>query len=93
MKKKILAIILGAMLSVSLVGCGGNSSAPESIDNQEYVLTGGRLFIRIEYDDGYLLIDRDTRVQYFTYGFSDHRSMSVLIDAEGKPILYEGELK
>lgn len=92
MKNKLLAIMMGVMLSISLVGCG-SSSTPESIDNQEYVLTGGRLFIRIDYDDGILLIDRDTRVQYFTYGFGYYQSMSVLVDADGKPILYEGELK
>lgn len=92
MKNKLLIFLSLLMLSISLVGCGSDSS-PEDISNQEYVLTGGRVFVRMDYDDGYLLVDRETRVQYFTYGFLKNRSMSILVDADGKPILYEGELK
>lgn len=45
-------------------------------------------FVRIqEWDDNFIMYDKQTRVQYivFTGG------IQVLLDKEGKPILYEGE--
>jgi len=99
MKKKILAIILGIMLGVSLVGCGGNSPEKTSDDTYEYLLIGNRKFVEIETSGGLLehysciYVDCETRVQYVMFNGGYYGSMSALLDADGKPILYEGELK
>ena len=99
MKKKFLAIVLGIMLSVSLVGCGNNSSEKTSDDTYEYILIGNRKFLEIQTSGGIgenyscIYVDCETRVQYLVFNGGYYGSMSALLDADGKPILYEGELK
>ena len=99
MKKKFLAIMLGVMLSVSLVGCYSNSPEKTSDDTYEYLLIGNRKFVEINTSEGFLehysciYVDCETRVQYIMFNGSYYGSMSALLYADGKPILYEGELK
>lgn len=50
-------------------------------------------FITIQkWNDNKVIYDKETRVQYFV--FSEYKAgggITVLVDAEGKPLLYEGE--
>jgi len=56
---------------------------------------GGREFVFIQYDGdyGYIYVDVETRVQYLQISGGNAGRMTVLLDAEGKPILYEGDLE
>ena len=100
MKKKFLAIMLGVMLSVSLVGCGTNESEYGSKSTVEYIIIGNRKFKEIEFNRGLsaghyscIYVDCETRVQYILFNGGYYGTMSALLDSDGKPILYEGELK
>ncbi len=39
-----------------------------------------------------VLVDRQTRVQYLSVSISSGGGLTVLVDAAGKPLLYEGDL-
>lgn len=42
--------------------------------------------------DGYICYDRKTKVEYFVSAGMDSRGvLTVLVDADGKPLLYDGE--
>lgn len=50
-------------------------------------------FIKIEdWGDNFVMYDRKTKVQYFVFGEYNHGGgITVLVDADGKPLLYEGD--
>ena len=44
-------------------------------------------------DDGYfILVDKETRVMYLFAKYGYGAGLTVMVDEEGKPMLYEGEL-
>ena len=88
MRKKLLILLCSLLLSISLIGCGSES-------NRERVTYCGREFLEIYYYDDYssLLVDVETRVQYLQIGSGQSARLTTIVDAEGKPILYEGDLE
>lgn len=94
MKKKLLILLCSLLLRVSLVGCG-NSDKKE----YKYRSIGDRTFFIISCNNPGncwdIYVDTETRVQYMIINgdLSYSSSTSVLVDAEGKPILYEGEIE
>ena len=88
---KIKLIICCLLLSISLVGCGDDRSYYKEIN--------GRRFLVIESDESInnkyweLFVDVETKVQYVKFEGGYQGPMSVLVDADGKPILYEGEVE
>lgn len=92
MKKKLSILICSLLLSVSLVGCGSESN------NGKYEILGNRTYLIIDYTaldniSHKILVDTETKVQYLYITNGHAGGMSVLVDAEGKPILYEGDLE
>lgn len=86
--KKILSLILCLMLSCSLVGCGESN-------HPEYITIAGRHFmiLDIEGNDEYLYIDIAEKTQYlYMDGGGYGGGLTLLVDSEGKPLLYEGEI-
>lgn len=82
MKKKLIALIATIMLLLfTLCGC-------ERGEMNE------RFFIVEELgNDSRIVCDRETGVLYF-YSYEPYQgAMTVLLDKDGKPLLYEGELK
>lgn len=91
--KKILAILICVcVLAFTFVACGSSDAAEASVE--EY----NRFIVLNEIDmpealpnvyGGYIVVDRETGVCYlFVDGF--HKgSTTVLLDADGKPILWE----
>lgn len=75
MKNKLLILALvGAVLMLS--GCDGTA---DDMDDR---------FITVYGSNGrYILVDKDTRVEYLEYG----RGLTVLLDTDGKPLVYMGE--
>lgn len=92
--KKLRLIFCGLMLSVALIGCGNGGD----VYDVDYTTISGRTFKVITEDTGIPLttraiyIDVDTKVQYIRFNSGYFGSMSVLVDADGKPILYDGEV-
>ena len=82
MKKKLIALIVTIMLLLfTLCGCG-----KEEIN--------GRFFIVEELGNSSRIVcDRETGVLYFYSYIPYQGAITVLLDKDGKPLLYEGELK
>ena len=92
--KKLRLIFCGLMLSVALVGCGKEG---EVLD-VDYMTVADHTFkvITEESAVGFgtraIYIDVDTKVQYIRFNSGYYGSMSILVDADEKPILYDGEV-
>lgn len=93
--KKLKLILCGLLLSVSLAGC--KNSYNDNPDFTEYTVIANRTFKLIPGNANgvghyLILVDKETKVQYL---YDDHDyggGFVVLVDADGKPILYDGEV-
>lgn len=92
--KKLRLIFCLLLLSISLAGCGGKNE-----ESTKEINLGDRTFIAI-YDeyatyfgDYRILVDKETKVQYLYSNGYHQGGLEVLVDADGKPILYEGSLE
>lgn len=88
--KKILSLILCLMLSCSLVGCENISTTGDIIFKQLW----GRTFMILYEEDYRVYVDIDEKTQYLyiTETGSYRGGLELLVDSEGKPLLYEGEI-
>lgn len=76
MKRAIVIIMLVVLLSVSLCGCG----KAEAGNHRLWILDGGATYG--------IYVDNLTGIQYL----STHQGgVCVMVDAEGKPLIWEGE--
>lgn len=49
-------------------------------------------FIKVQdWRNNFVMYDRETKVQYYVFGSGGCGGITVLVDADGKPLLYEGE--
>lgn len=97
MKKTFIVLFLcGLLLSILLVACESSSDNSNDGANAKRLNYGGRDFLYTEYNvDNYpsaLIVDVKTKVQYIQIGLRKHSRIFTLVDAEGKPILYEGDI-
>lgn len=87
MKKKILTIIMVAMMMLGLVGC-----SIETIEREgESDKTSISMFVEIE-DTSYwkVVYHRETKVMYVVSdGDYNHGTFTLLVNADGTPMLYE----
>lgn len=88
--KKILSLILCLMLSCSLVGC---TSSEEESSDLRFRQFGDHIFMVIETDyNNMILVDITERTQYLYIDDPYGGGIELLVDSEGKPLLYEGEI-
>lgn len=87
MKKFIVML----MLAVMLVGCG-NSSESDARDGEK---SNQKRFVPVEIDWSYeIVVDRETRVMYaISNGTYNHGTFTVMVDENGKPLIWEGDLE
>lgn len=88
--KKILAIILSIMICCfAFVGCGRKN---EIIKTTEL---DSRFKIIKDTNDGLgycnIIVDTETGVMYLFRGVGYRGGLAVMLDADGKPLIYEGE--
>ena len=67
-------------------------------DSVKEVTIAERTFKAIPGNDDYfglyeILVDKETKVQYLLYDECYQGGLVVIVDADGKPILYEGEVE
>lgn len=87
--KKILIILCCLMMCVSFGGCSGSSNQTDI----EIINRCGRDFLQIETPGfGYITVDVETKVQYMHFSSGNTARVAVLVDSDGKPILYEGDI-
>lgn len=87
--RKLVSIFLCVLIFVfSLTACGGSGEAADESTNRFYGVD--KCFLHDEYIAS-ILVDRETKVCYL-YGSSGNRAfMTVLLDADGKPLIWEEE--
>lgn len=100
MKKKIFCLLLILILPICLMfsGCSKN---PKS-DNYFTEKNNRFVFVKNYTDNGKvnfkILVDKETRVMYLYYIYEksmkyDYKTgLTVMVDSDGKPLIYEGEL-
>jgi hypothetical protein len=91
MKKFIcLALVLVICLAV-LCSCAEQSIAANGEKESSY----SRLVLLYNHscDDISIYVDKETRVQYMIIRGMECCSIEIMLDGNGKPLLYEGELE
>lgn len=79
--KLILVMVLVLIIPFGLVGCKNNVKR----------IKESRFIIVEEYNNRYYIwVDKETKVCYLQSYY--HSGLTVLVDENGKPILYEGEI-
>ena len=84
MKKKILFILLLLIMPVMLL-CGCVSEESETNG-------GADRFKKVHYENCDILIDRETKVMYLCRISGYGGGLTVMLNADGTPMLWEGEL-
>ena len=81
--KKFISLVLALVLIFALTGCTGASSDNETISDR---------FVRVysEYSSC-IYVDSETNVMYFWHSGVYSGGLSVMLDENGDPLLWEGD--
>lgn len=83
--KKILVILCLCLISVfSLVGCKDYNIVNDSNYEDKFMI------IYLEYEDK-IYVHKDTKVMYLFVKSGYGAGLSVMLDQDGKPLLWQGE--
>lgn len=88
MKKKIFCLLLILILPICLMFSGCS-------DSKEYMPCDNRFICIYKQSDGFLyriVVDKDTKVMYLFSKTGYGAGLTVMLDSNGKPLIYEGEL-
>ena len=90
MKRKLFVGLLTSIMMLSLVGCGDTTKLRVETGDATYdVHSEDDRFMKIDSINGWIYVDKETNVQYLFIKRSDAAGLTVLVDAEGEPLLYE----
>lgn len=86
--KKLIVML---MLAVTLAGCGHSSES----DIRDGEKSDQKRFVSVETEWSYfIMVDRETRVMYVvSNGTYNHGTFTVMVDENGKPLTWDGDLK
>lgn len=85
---KMFAVLATLMLSVTLVGCSANPAEKTYTDD-----IPSRFMIIEQSDLWQVVVDQETKVMYaVSAGSYNYGTFTMLVDSDGTPLLYEGEL-
>lgn len=91
---KKLFVTIGAIMAITLSGCGSikvQSISGFQASDKESI---SRFLILENTDAYYVLVDRETKVMHvMSNGVYNTGIFTALLDASGKPLLYEGVLE
>ena len=93
--KKLIAIILCAVLCLGLVACSVPANATDS-EGEEQTKSLPRMVKVVDRhpaDSMMIYVDTETRVMYAVYVSNAGATMTVMVDTLGNPLRWEGELK
>ena len=93
--RTLIAIILCIGLVFCITACSTPANAAGST-NEETAKSLPRMIKVVDRhpaDSMMIYVDTETRVMYAIYVSNVGATMTVMVDAEGKPLLWEGELK
>ena len=87
MKKLMFILIMVVVVSAALFGCSLPAYDEKTVSDDENVRM---VQISVE-KNGYIVFDVETGVQYWrSNGGYTKGNLTMLVDAEGKPLIYEG---
>lgn len=86
MRKKVIALVISLGLLITLVGC-------DDILQEESCYYGDSMFITVEQARNWNIVyNNKTKVMYVVSNSVYNRGdFTLLVDADGKPMLYKGE--
>ena len=88
MMKKIFTVLATLMLGVTIAGCSPNPAETSYIDD-----VPSRFVIIEESGNWRVVADQETKVMYaVSTGVYNSGNFTMLVDSDGTPLLYEGEL-
>lgn len=81
--KKLISLVLALVFIFALAGCNGGSSDNETISDR---------FVKVysEYSSC-IYVDSETNVMYFWHSGCYSGGLSVMLDENGDPLLWEGD--
>lgn len=86
-------LVLSAVLILSSVGFGGcgntNTLSIKMTDATYEIHAEDERFIMIDSINGWIYVDKKTKVQYLFIKRNNSGGLTILVDAEGNPLLYE----
>ena len=82
--KKILCLVIAIILMLTFVGCNNNGNETIVDDRFEIVEDGWTNSNR-----AFIMVDKETKVMYLM--FNGGGGITVMLDADGKPLLWEEE--
>lgn len=81
--KKFISLVLALVLIFALVGCTGASSDNETTSDR---------FVKVYSDySNCIYVDSETNVMYFWHSGVYSGGLSVMLDENGDPLLWEGD--
>lgn len=96
--KKIIILLICSVISISSVSCSPintfKEKAEETKKAREEQLSGvNHRFLEIDMDGpGIIYVDKLTKIQYLYFGNGYGSSVTCLLNTDGTPLLYEGDL-
>lgn len=87
--------IFCALGMLTLSACDGQvDSMIENYNNKQDVISASEVRFKVSVQDGYkkVIVDTETRCQYLIITTVKGAGLTLLVDAEGKPLLYQGGL-
>lgn len=93
MKKKLFCLLLILVLPVCLLFTGCSSKNAQISDvGKEYII-GDITLVKIAKETEFcVFVDKNTRVMYLYNTTAYQGGLTAMLDSDGKPLIYEGEL-
>lgn len=92
MRKKLLVGLLASVMMFGLAGCVDTTKLRLEADDATYnVYSEDDRFMKIDSINGWIYVDKETKVQYLFVKRYTGGGLTVLVNAEGNPLLYEEE--
>ena len=86
--KLILVMVFVLIIPFGLVGCENNVKEIKEIKEDRFIVV--EKYTNTNTNTFYILVDKETKVCYLQSNYWG--GLTVLVDENGKPILYEGEI-
>ena len=95
MKKKLISLLLVLVMPMLVLcgcSCGVNTNSSFSPVGTEYKV-GDTVLVKVSDGDSFcIFVDKETRVMYLANTEAYRYGLTVMVNADGTPMLYEGEL-
>jgi uncharacterized protein YceK len=92
MRKKMLVLSLILCFIITLSGCGRGITLPSSEGTYTTKAEDSR-FMKVSSLDGWIYVDKNTNVQYLFIKRGNGAGLTVLLNSEGDPLLYNDGIK